>query len=742
MKATGKQHWINIIKISFFLILLCVLFVLQCFIYQPVWPEWNNYETIKGFYLEPENTIETIFLGPSTVINGISPMEIYEQYGYCTYNLGTEAQPVLASYYWLKEAYRLHKDSLKVVFFDPSCMRWGIESWGLDIVYYQKAIDEMQESPVKMEAIAAYRGLLSNRKGEPNTVSEGAISKLNTTIEYAVPLFEYHDRWDSFSEIDDEKAGMKPKGETRGYSLSAGKYIDTGEYEDLGVEHSWYDPKAEPAGLNEEALVYFDKMVSFCEEKGLHLVIAGVTRPNYGWDNYLHNSVRELAEGYGIPYYDLNASPLLDNLDFVMGYDHIDNHLNYYGAKKVTGWFGKYLNENSLNTDISGQDGYQFMEEQLEAYHSLIRRSITLKDSDDIAEYLSEASKLEHCYVLISIKDDGSMSLTEEQRAKFANLGLMGLSELGERESYIGVLKDGRVDAELRDELPPEEETPEGYLQYSFDENIIILSGGFNHGNLSSIQINGTEYSPNQRGINIVVYDYTENEIYDSTFFDTCASPSRLANVELAYQNLLEQEAENHNAEDTEKHALDLNSMDERVRKLYLYNRRYRNQQYADYWQIYGDETSVFAYLEPYLKEPGYSVFISVKDEAALNLTEEAREAFSEMGFQELSQLATRECYIGILDEGTVYYEQRALGAEPLVYREIDYSVVSGGFESGNISSVMICGGEESLNERGLNIVVYDKRLQQVVSKAAFDTHEQAPSISTDLGVERTYELY
>lgn len=40
-------------------------------LFQPVWLDWNNYNTLYGFYEEPENTIETVFLGSSVLINGI-----------------------------------------------------------------------------------------------------------------------------------------------------------------------------------------------------------------------------------------------------------------------------------------------------------------------------------------------------------------------------------------------------------------------------------------------------------------------------------------------------------------------------------------------------------------------------------------------------------------------------------------------------------------------------------------------
>ena len=234
--------------------------------------------------------------------------------------------------------------------------------------------------------------------------------------------------------------------------------------------------------------------------------------------------------------------------------------------------------------------------------------------------------------------------------------------------------------------------------------------------------IGGTEYSNNQRGINIVVYDYKDDKVYDSTSFDTCASSKRSGNIEEKLQNAL-------------KEGVPWYGMEEKVRKLYLYNRRYHNQQYKDYWSIYGDDTSLFAYLDLYNK-PGYVVILSVKEDASTSLSEEARSAFSELGLKNLVGLQSGDSYIGILDEGMTCFEQKSHGENPISYNDIDFSVTSGGFDSGKISSVLIHGNEESLNQRGLNIVVYDKQLQEAVSSITFDTYAQTPSIKQELEVK------
>ena len=55
-----------------------------------------------------------------------------------------------------------------------------------------------------------------------------------------------------------------------------------------------------------------------------------------------------------------------------------------------------------------------------------------------------------------------------------------------------------------------------------------IVSAGYLVGNRSSIGIDGTEYSKNVRGMNIVVYDLKEKRVMESISFDTCSSEMRV----------------------------------------------------------------------------------------------------------------------------------------------------------------------------------------------------------------------
>ncbi len=66
----------NWIKGIVFTVIAVGIFAGVNILVQPIWTEWNHYNTTYGFYEEPENTIETVFLGSSQCIRGFAPPRI------------------------------------------------------------------------------------------------------------------------------------------------------------------------------------------------------------------------------------------------------------------------------------------------------------------------------------------------------------------------------------------------------------------------------------------------------------------------------------------------------------------------------------------------------------------------------------------------------------------------------------------------------------------------------------------
>ncbi len=519
------------IKALIFVVIAAAAFVLVGFAAQPAWED-DNYISSHGFYEVERNTIETIFLGSSHVRCGISPMELYEEYGISAFDLSMDNQPVMASYYWTEEAYRLHSETLDTVVLDVDMLFEDPEP-----AYYHKSIDFMRFSMVKMHAVRAY--------------SEDFSDYLTNLF----PLLSYHDRWEEISSEDFLKFEKDPKTYMRGYTFSPQQWVDYTSDESVFVSPLLVvDEDEAPAATDGSAVDYLQQMVSFCDEHGISLVLIALPT---GWTSGEHNAVQALADEYGLDFLDFNVDPLFSSTDFDMVSDvnvptedeliKSDLHANYYGAKKLTDCLGQYLVEECGNRDVRGDEKYAFMEDELEDYSRYVVR-IQLGEIEDLAEYLSYLFGEEDYEIFLTVKNDAAASLTEEQRECFASLDLEELADLGYRDSYLAVIDDGEVLTEERlayDEADAEEQT-EGLAEEEIEElnamRTVTAEGTMENGvsyylsscgwtaaggAFSSCVINGTESSGDKQGMNIVVYDKKLQRVVDTTAFNTSSSSVR-----------------------------------------------------------------------------------------------------------------------------------------------------------------------------------------------------------------------
>lgn len=298
-----------VIRACIFCGIACLLFGAVNVIVSPVWREWNNYNTMHGFYEEPENTIEAIFLGSSVTAGGIIPMELYEKYGISSYNLGTEQQPMLASYYWLEEAYRLHSDTLDTVVLDAAMLR----RTPID-VFFCKALDAMQFSKVKYHAVKEYT------------------NDFRELISELIPVLSYHDRWKSLADSDFLKVDYDAERYTRGYNYDAGRNISyVGDAALIAQPPYLEDEEVGETTLDKYSLLYLKRMLQFCAANDIRLVL--MKTPIFsdapwarGWTSADHNAVQSIADTYHLDVFDFNFWPYIDEIEYSNATDTFDGY--------------------------------------------------------------------------------------------------------------------------------------------------------------------------------------------------------------------------------------------------------------------------------------------------------------------------------------------------------------------------------------------------------------------------------
>lgn len=683
----NKKKNTNICRAVIFVIVLLGILCSISYILRPNWFEVNHYDTLNGFYEQPDDSIEVLFLGASQVAYGITPMELYEDYGISSYNLGTSNQAVLMSYYLMLEAYEYQSESLEVIVFDTSMFQRipGIEN-------YEKVILDMKYSENKLNAI----------KDIADTYDD--------FISYVSPLVSYHTRWMELSEDDFSVIDYDVNTSVRGYCYSITARIDSVSYDECNMPNI-YVSSTDEAVFVDEALIYFDFMVEFCEENDIQLVLTKIPTTVTKWTDEDHNATQTLADSYELEFYDFNYAPLLDEIELNCATTFSDfTHLNYYGATVMTEWFGEYLVDLDNITDVRGLEEYEFLEEELEEYNRYIFKA-TLDEISDPYEYISTVNQNEDYSVLITVQKDATNKLTEEQLDNFEELGLTKLATLEYQGAYIAVLEDGEVIYEESKNLVEGEITEEDlYLKYEgtlMDGTSYTLeSGGGTEVNMSSCIIDGSEYSKASQGINIVIYDNISGEVIDNVVFDTYSSATRR---ELSVGTALETKLEN---------GEELSDLSGVVRKLYLYNMMYDEAYTIASMENESEEIELLDYLNLFWNDENYAICISTQGE----VEEGAQEIFVSLGLVTLSELEQGDIYTAIIDGDNILLEEKSSEVQELELDLLDIEVLSVGESSDQIASIVIDSTEYTSSLDGLTVVIYNKNTELLVDMRTFNT--------------------
>lgn len=291
----------NMISSAVFLLGLVLLLVVSSMIFQPK----NNTEAAgmedvaaNGILGEPEQSIDVLFIGDSVNYCSVIPMQIWRDYGITSYMCGTSLQKL----YYSKE-------------------------------FLYKAFATQSPKIVVLEATPVF----SNFEYKEN---------IKTTVELMLPVFRYHDRWKSFDTMLESDSGLKAEYThlevNKGYYYSSAvEASEAGDY----TKHT-----EEVAGILEDNKRTLIDIKKYCEEKGAELIL--YSAPNtLTWRPDCHNALVLLAEELGLTYFDMNY--MQDEVPIDWSTDTFDggDHLNYYGAVKVSAYLGKYLDETGLFAD-------------------------------------------------------------------------------------------------------------------------------------------------------------------------------------------------------------------------------------------------------------------------------------------------------------------------------------------------------------------------------------------------------
>ena len=186
-------------------------------------------------------------------------------------------------------------------------------------------------------------------------------SSFAETARYHFPLLRFHNLWKLMFD------GKKP-GEAvyKGFSIrSSVDPFDSGDY---------MKETEEVQEMPQAVTFYMEEIMELCRRSGAELFLVSAPSPkNYSYRK--HNAIENYAKEKGLTYVDLNLK--IKELGITWQKDSYDkgDHLNLYGAQKVTRWLGTYLKQNYELTDHRNDPAYEDWNELSKKYEEAVKKA-------------------------------------------------------------------------------------------------------------------------------------------------------------------------------------------------------------------------------------------------------------------------------------------------------------------------------------------------------------------------------
>lgn len=526
-----------IIRVSLFIIIGTVIFY---FCQRILSQNWNRpyfaenvSASLRTFYSQEKDSDQVLFFGTSHSEFCVSPMEIYEDSGIAGYNLSTSGQPIEVSYYLLRSA--LETQTPKAVVIDASSLFFDDS---VSTAAWRYVLDGMPFGRNKLAMARMYSILLN----ETDT-NRFTLACERDLINALVPMFMYHTRWNELSAQDFHDVWFDHAYAAAGYFMNTyrsgsisiedmnnsaaalrgiGRFYET-TYTDGSREHYESEDCFYSAEITDRKRMYLDIISNLCESKGVVLVLAkypSIYDPIYyssAWTEERSAVIKQLAQEMGIEFldfvYDIDCG-----FDYTADFSDAGMHCNYLGARKISLYLSNYL-KNTL--ELKPQINAQF-EANRELYDKLteIAQLQLGRSCSDIMDYI--AVNKDKYIICISAQDDMVSSIGDEEISGLHALGLKAdyRKDMTYSDSYAAIIDRGRVVVEKLSNRRIEYETA---IEDCGDEaiNIRIVSSGNYNQSYSQINVNGTDYALNTRGINVVLIDAQTHAVVMSKAIDT-----------------------------------------------------------------------------------------------------------------------------------------------------------------------------------------------------------------------------
>ena len=335
------------------------IFIFLCLLAAVIWrlhfyflPPSVDLENVVGFFNEPDNSLDVVYIGGSASFVYWEPLKAFEDYGIASYNFGTNTIQPEIYLYRIKEVLKSQDPELIII--DARAFEYRESVQPPSEVAYRNAIAGAPLSPERFDFIETYVPKLAQLYPDKPTVSD--------TLPYHLDLFKYHTRTTDFRNE---------------YSLK----MATGTYRNP-FKGFYFVPKAEPIPQYDYAtdlavtpaadtVDILDRLISFLHTTGKkYLFIVSPYSEQQSHKaifNYLDRRVTEA----GYVFLDTNDHAEAMALDYDTDFYNY-NHVNIFGADKYTDFLSRYIKEHYELPDRRTDEKYASWHDLLPEWHDRV----------------------------------------------------------------------------------------------------------------------------------------------------------------------------------------------------------------------------------------------------------------------------------------------------------------------------------------------------------------------------------
>ncbi len=293
-------------------VLFCLVLVVMLLVLQTVMHDSGGGQTWWNTYLsQPEDSLDVLFLGSSFAHGAISPLDLWRDYGFTSFNLTGSNQSLGTSYHFLREAFETQHPKVVVL--------------ELHTIVGQQMNDQ---------ALWSNYGMMP--WGENKVRGYVAAAPSLYSFQYLVfPLLRDHTKWHTLDAADLGKLVAEPPPPP---GLGHPVIFIT---EDESTRTP--DPVISPATMD-EGIDSLRRIARLCADNDADLVLY-FTPGSLDEQAEVLDEIRAGPKGAdgNVEYLDLNDARTAMGIDPSSDYALADGHLNYHGALKVTRYLGRHL---------------------------------------------------------------------------------------------------------------------------------------------------------------------------------------------------------------------------------------------------------------------------------------------------------------------------------------------------------------------------------------------------------------